>query len=67
MRLGLGYSNDRFFGGINFVMQSRAVRFEDVQVSSSTSTFRFLIGYRFREFGVLKKSIWDLPKELMNL
>lgn len=67
LRLGLGYSNDRFFAGINYVMQSRAVRFEDVQVSSSSSTFRFLVGYRFREFGILKKSIWDFPKELLNL
>lgn len=66
-RLGLGYSNDRFFAGINFVMQSRAVRFEDVQVRNSTSTFRFLVGYRFREFGILKKSVWDFPKELLNL
>jgi hypothetical protein len=66
-RLGLGYSNDRFFTGINFVMQSRVVRFEEVQVRNSTSTFRFLVGYRFREFGILKKSVWDFPKELLNL
>lgn len=67
MRFGLGYSNDRFFAGLNFVMQSRAVRFEDIQVASSTSTFRLLVGYRFREFGILKKSVWDFPKELLNL
>jgi hypothetical protein len=65
-RFGLGYSNDRFFTGINFVMQSRVVRFEEVQVRNSTSTFRFLVGYRFREFGILKKSVWDFPKELLT-
>lgn len=67
LRLGIGYSNDRFFAGVNFVTQSRAVRFEDIQVRNSTSTFRMLIGYRFREFGVLKKNVWDLPKELSKL
>ncbi|HEX5170934.1 MAG TPA: DUF4421 domain-containing protein [Cyclobacteriaceae bacterium] len=66
-RVGVGYSDDRFFAGINFVVQSRVVRFEDIRVSNSTSTFRFLVGYRFREFGILKKSIWDFPKELLNL
>jgi hypothetical protein len=67
LRLGIGYSTDRFFAGVNFVTQTRAVRFEELQVRSSTSTFRMLIGYRFREFGLLKKNVWELPKELSKL
>ena len=67
LRIGIGYNTDRFFGGVSFVTQSRAVRFEELQVRNSSSTFRIMLGYRFREFGVLKKNVWDLPKELSHL
>lgn len=66
-RGGIGYSGDRFFAGINFVQQSRIVRIEDMRFTNSSSTFRLLIGFRFREFGVLRKSVWDFPKELFSL
>jgi hypothetical protein len=63
-RIGLGYNSDRFFTGVNFVRQSRTVRFEDIQFTNASTTFRLLVGYRFKEFGVLKRSAGDLPKKL---
>lgn len=66
VRFGVGYSGDRFFGGVNYVLQSRAARFDDIRLVSATSTFRFLLGYRFSEFGILKKSVWDFPKQLLQ-
>lgn len=65
-RIGVGYNSDRFFFGFNFVSQARRVKFEDVEFSNASNTFRFLFGYRFREFGILKKSIWNLPKEFLK-
>jgi hypothetical protein len=45
-------------------VQTRAARIEDQQFSNQSTTFRLLIGYRFRETGVLKESVWDLPKKV---
>lgn len=58
-RLGIGYNSDRFFGGIGFLTQSRNVRFQQLYFSNATSTFKILLGYRFKEFGILKKRVWD--------
>lgn len=63
-RIGLGYNGDRFFTGVNFVRQSRAARFENIQFESASTTFRLLVGYRFKEFGILKKNVGDLTKML---
>ncbi len=65
-RIGLGYNGDNFFGGLSFVNQGRTAKFETLQFSSTNSTFKILIGYRFREFGVLKKRLVDFPKEWFN-
>jgi hypothetical protein len=62
----LGFNGDHFFGGMGFVLQSRSAKFETVQFSSSNSTFKILVGYRFREFGILKKRLIDFPKEWFN-
>ena len=62
-RIALGYNGSRFFSGISFVDQSRNLKFENVRVTSSSGTFKLLFGYRFGEFGLLKKRAWDfLPK-----
>jgi hypothetical protein len=66
-RIGLGYNSDHFFAGINFVTQSRNVKFEKMSFTNSSTTFRLLLGYRFKEFGVLKKSVWDIPRTLMKM
>ncbi len=60
VRVGLGYNGARFFSGITFVNQSRNVKFNQVQFTSSSSTFRMLVGYRFKEVGILKKRASDL-------
>ncbi|MDL5048829.1 DUF4421 family protein [Oscillatoria amoena NRMC-F 0135] len=60
LRFALGYNTDRFFGGVGFSAQTRIVTFEDVRVSNSTNLFKVLVGYRFREFGILKKRVWDI-------
>lgn len=59
-RLGLGYNGKRFFSGLNFVSQSRDVKFQLAQLNSTSSTLRLLLGYRFREFGILKRQAIDL-------
>lgn len=63
-RIGIGYNSDKFFTGLNFVTQSRSAVFEDIRFTNSTSTFRFLVGYRFREFGILKRSVKEIPSAL---
>lgn len=63
-RIALGYSGDRFFSGLSFVNQGGNAKFDSVQISSTSGTFKILFGYRFREFGILKKRIVDLPKAL---
>ncbi len=60
IRVALGYNGARFFSGVTFVSQSRNVKFNEVQFTSSSSTFRMLVGYRFREWGILKKRAVDL-------
>jgi hypothetical protein len=64
LRISMGYNGDQFFGGLTFVTQARTAKFEEVMLSSSNTSFKILFGYRFREFGFLKKRIWDLPKGL---
>jgi len=65
-RIGLGYNGDHFFGGFTFVSQLRTTEFDQMEVVSSSGTFKILIGYRFREFGILKKRVWDIPKALFK-
>jgi hypothetical protein len=60
LRIGLGYNGDRFFAGVNFVGQARSAKFEGIQFFNSSSTFKILFGYRFKEFGILKHKATDL-------
>jgi hypothetical protein len=59
-RIGIGYNGNRLFGGISFLTQGSNVKFEDVRFSNNNGAFKILLGYRFREFGFLKKRVWDL-------
>jgi len=59
-RIALGYNSDHFFAGVNFVTQARSIKFEDIRFTNSSNTFKLLVGYRFREFGILRKSVLDL-------
>lgn len=65
LRLALGYSSDRWFGGVAFSSQSRIVSFENIRVSNATNLFRLMVGYRFPETGILKKRVWDLLPPFM--
>lgn len=59
-RAAVGYANDKFFAGITISSQTRNVVFEEVRFGSVTTTGRILFGWRFTEWGFLKKSVWDL-------
>lgn len=65
-RIGIGYNGEHVFGGVTFVNQTRNAKFEELELTSSFGTFKILIGYRFRESGILKKRIWDFPAELLR-
>ncbi len=59
IRVAIGYNSDRFFGGMSLVAQSRSIRFENVKFSNTNTIAKLLIGYRFREVGLLKKRAKD--------
>lgn len=59
IRLALGYNSSRIFGGVSYIIQSRNIRFENIEFTNNSSTLKFLVGYRFHEKGVLKKRAKD--------
>lgn len=63
LRLAAGYSGNRFFTGAGVVLQSRVLKFEDIRFENSTSVFRVLVGYRFKEKGFLKRRFFDILKK----
>lgn len=65
-RLAIGYNSDHWFGGVSFINQSRRVRFDQFEFTTTTSSFKFLIGYRIRENGILKKRAWDVLPQLIR-
>lgn len=65
-RIGIGYNGDRLFGGLIFRSQNHAAKFDYIELVSSNAAFKMLVGYRFREVGILKKKILDFPKEILN-
>jgi len=64
IRVAIGYNSDRFFGGMSLVTQSRNIRFENIKFANTNTIAKLLIGYRFREVGVLKKRAKDyIPRK----
>lgn len=64
-RVAIGYNGYRIFGGISFISQGSTIKFDAVNFSNSNGVFKMLVGYRFREFGILRKRVWDmLPFDL---
>jgi len=59
-RVAIGYNGYRIFGGISFISQGSTIKFDAVNFSNNNSVFKILIGYRFKEFGILKKRVWDM-------
>jgi hypothetical protein len=66
VRIAIGYNGDRFFSGIGYSEQGRNVNFDEIKFSNSISTFRFVFGFRFKEFGLLKKRALDLAPPLLK-
>lgn len=71
-RLALGYNSDRWFGGVGFINQAREVRFADFQFTTTTTSFKMLVGYRILEKGIFKKRAIDYvpvfgPKGITSL
>lgn len=58
-RIGIGYNGERIFGGISFITQGSNIKFEEARFTNNNGSFKILMGYRFREFGKLKKRAWD--------
>jgi hypothetical protein len=63
-RVALGYNGDRFFGGLSYVRQGSRARFDTIELSSFTGTFRILFGFRFKEVEFMKYRVGDIPKAL---
>ncbi len=59
-RVAIGYNGSRLFGGVSFVSQGTTLGIDRVNFSSSNSVFKVLMGYRFREWGILRKRVWDI-------
>ena len=59
-RIAIGYNGNRLFGGVSFLTQGSNVKFDDTRFSNNNGSFKILIGYRFEEWGFLKRRIWDL-------
>lgn len=66
LRIGAGYNGKRFFAGIAYMRQWRNVDFGNIYFTNSSTVFRVLAGYRFKEFGVLRKSVWDIPRRIFQ-
>jgi hypothetical protein len=58
-RIGIGYNGDRIFGGISFFTQGSNIKLQEARFSNNNASFKILMGYRFKEFGKLKKRAWD--------
>lgn len=61
-RIAMGYNGQKFFAGVSYSSQSNNARFESVRLRSSTNALKILFGFRFREFGVLKHRIAEVPE-----
>ena len=59
-RLGFGYNGRRLFFGASGFTQSSSIKIQNLQISTEGGFVRFFFGYRFREWGFMQKSIFDL-------
>lgn len=59
-RVAIGYNGYRLFGGLSFISQGSSIKFDAVNFSNNNGAFKMVVGYRFKEVGVLKKRIWDM-------
>jgi hypothetical protein len=66
LRIAIGFNGNRVFGGLTFTNEGRSAKFDNLEVTSTNSAFKMLIGYRFRETGILRKRVIDIPRSLVN-
>jgi len=59
-RIGIGYSNPTFFAGFSIYYAQNDNTLNQIRLSTNSGFFKMFFGYRIREWGVLKKSIFDL-------
>lgn len=57
LRAALGYNSPRWIAGITFVNHSSNFMTEHLQISGETENIRIFLGYRFKEVGLLKKTL----------
>jgi hypothetical protein len=62
LRLSFGYNSERLFTGITFTQQNRNINYEGMRFTSSNEVVKFVVGYRFRQVGILKRRLADLFK-----
>lgn len=61
VRAAVGYDNERFFAGGSFLMQRSTISLEGMRINNTAGNYKIFVGYRFKEFGILKKySIRDI-------
>lgn len=60
-RAALGYDNERFFAGASFLLQRSTINMDGMRINNIAGNYKFFVGYRFKEFGILKKySVHDV-------
>ena len=61
-RLGGGYNGTRLFFGLAGYTQSNETSIEGLRLSTSSGFVTIFLGYRFKEKGFMKKSVFDLVR-----
>ncbi len=65
VRAAVGYNSDVFFTGLSLSNQSKIFTVDDTELINNRSSIKFVLGFRFREKGIMKKSAMDLiPQSL---
>ena len=59
-RFATGYNSPTFFGGLTFFWNQYQENYQDVKLNTNSIMIKLFFGYRIREWGVLKKSIFDV-------
>lgn len=57
IRGSIGYNSDKWFAGITYVNQITQFTTDQLNISGASNNFKVFIGYRFKEFGILRKEI----------
>ena len=60
--MSLGYNGEHFFAGVTYNRQARNISYKNVLFSNTNDVFKFALGYRFRQVGILKKRFTDFLK-----